>query len=51
MLAKGFQRIKDLAAGKRSSAPDCLPEVGDDDEWVVESQQGGKSSAMQNLRI
>ena len=34
-----------------SSPPDCLPEVGDEDEGVGESQQGGKSSAMENLWI
>ena len=34
-----------------SSPPDCLPEVGDEDEGVGESQQGGNSNAMENLWI
>ena len=35
---------------KVTNAPDCLPEVGDEDERVGESEEGGKSSAMQNLQ-
>ena len=40
-----------LMAKGASNPPDCLPEVGDEDEGVGESQQGGKSSAMENLWI
>ena len=43
-------RIGLMAKGV-SNPPDCLPEVGDEDEGVGESQQGGKSSAMENLWI
>ena len=40
-----------LMAKGASNPPDGLPEVGDEDEGVGESQQGGKSSAMENLWI
>ena len=40
-----------LKAKGASNPPDCLPEVGDEDEGVGESQQGGKSSALENLGI